>query len=105
MWRVLIALAIVGLVARAGDAGRRCKRLPQIVFWSERADLHDDGKWHRATKSGEKTGRLTADGIDRMRLLAGSGAPTTKLVACLDALIADEKSKQATRACAVAKRR
>ena len=95
-----VALALAALAATA-HAGQRCKKPPPperpLVFYADDADVHADGRWHRTPKKGdpEKTGKLSPKAFDRFVAYHRSGPSTTDTIACLDALIADERDAKA----------
>jgi hypothetical protein len=112
MLRALTALAIVVSMTGGASAGPRCKRLPAVVYWSDAADVHDDGTWHRTKRGAEASGRLDPKALARFKALrarstdksAGGDAKSIdkQLVGCLDALIAAPDGAAATKACATA---
>lgn len=99
------AIVVMVLAATTSvHAGRKCRRPPPeppLVFYSDAADVHADRTWHRTVKpeSPEKTGKLSVAAFDRFTVFRRSPAKDAEIIACLDALIADERDP--ARACAV----
>ena len=106
MRRALLAMAMLGSLVRTSDAGWKCEKLPNIVFFSRHADVHEDGKWHRGVRGEktERTGRLSNKALEKFVAFKDSKASDAKVIACLDALIASENGKAAMKACRVPSR-
>jgi hypothetical protein len=96
---VVLVLAMVGTQAFAGE---RCARRPDYVVMAPDAQLDETGAWHRRIQKDEAmtSGHLSHTAVSRMQNIRWS-ATTEQLVSCLDALIADETSARATKACTV----
>jgi len=102
--RYAIAIGLVlGLVATA-HAGLRCIKPtlpppheddPTVEFQTDDADVHTSGLWHRLRGTAVREGTLDAGAHRTLTALRTSGASPRRVVACLDALIADPKHARA----------
>lgn len=98
----LVALVLSMLVTRA-SAGQRCIKRPQPVVMTADAQLDERGTWHRRVgdkNDAMKSGRISQAAVGRVERLVAT-ATSEQVVRCLDALIADETSAAATKACTV----
>jgi hypothetical protein len=102
MLRAALAALVLVAFTPAALAGEKCIQRPAPVFWDGALDLHEDGKWHRDGAGG---GRISGAAVARFEALQASGATHPALVKCLEALIKNEKSKAAKRACKVPKKK
>jgi hypothetical protein len=101
------ALACCALLAicASAQAGEKCRRPPNpelpLVFYADAADVHRNGVWHRTPKRGEpeKAGTLAAAALARFKTFHASRPTEAATIACLDALIANERDPAG--ACAV----
>jgi hypothetical protein len=102
----VLCCAILAMSASA-EAGRKCRQPPKpeppLVFYADEADVHGNGIWHRTLKPGdpEKSGKLSPAALGRFTAFHASKATPAATIACLDALIANERDPSAARACDV----
>ncbi len=102
MLRASICALLVSVTTPA-VAGQRCIQQkppsePPLVFYSDAADVHADHRWHRTPKPGgpEKAGKLSPAAFERFVAFRRSGPSDAATIACLDALIADERGPGCT---------
>jgi hypothetical protein len=101
-----VAVVVAMSVAELGTAvaGQRCARRPDYVLVTADARLDERGQWHRRSGDGEtmmmKSGHISRRAVERVERVA-SAATNEQAVRCLDALIANETSAAAAKACKV----
>jgi len=105
MLRAMVALLVVTVAARDASAGWRCIKKPQVVFSAETTSLDEDGRWRRRGKDDLEMGRISYQSVQRVEAMLDRGDKSAAVLACLDALIKDEKGADAKRLCPITKKK
>ncbi len=100
MARILVAVALLMSLCVPAIAGQRCARRPQMIVTLPEVRLDQEGRFVRHRGETTSTGTLTPEATSRVARIRLRAKPQ-QLVRCIDALIADAKSKAAKRACTV----
>jgi len=101
-----LCAAIVAMSVTTAAAGQKCVKRPDYVLVTPNAQLDERGQWHRRVGDADeimKSGHVSQTAVARVEKLVSAGS-TDQAVHCLDALIVNEKSAAAAKACKVAKR-